>query len=304
MEKRAFKVGQIDKPVRIDVYLVDILGEGISRSHIKRLIDNGNVSVNGERVKAHHNVKLGHVIEVALEELAAFGLEAEDISLDIIYEDEDIIVLNKPPFMAVHPGAGIHSGTLVNALLHHCGNLSTVNDSRPGIVHRLDKDTSGVMVVAKNNAGHTELARQFKERRVKKRYVALVSGIMELDEGIIDLPIGRHPTHREKMAVRHDSEKNAITEYKVIRRFGNFTAVSLNLKTGRTHQIRVHMAHIGHPLLGDSKYGGKGGKFPRQALHSCYLNFTHPRTGENMEFTAKLPADMKEAVCGDDLGIY
>lgn len=299
MENHTFKVKDGEAPERIDQYLVGVFPSPISRSHLKRLIDSGNILVNGARVKAHHNVKPGETIEVRLEELAPEAAEAENIKLDIIYEDDDIIVVNKPAGIAVHPGAGIHSGTLVNALLYHCKTLSTVNDERPGIVHRLDKDTSGLIVVAKNNTSHAELAKQFKERAVKKNYIAFVRGAVELDEGIVDLPIGRHPSNRQKMAVRYDSEKNAVTEYKVLKRFDNFTAVLLNLKTGRTHQIRVHMAYLGHPVLGDGKYGAKD-KFPRQALHSYYLSFRHPRTQKFLEFKAFLPEDMR-SIAGENL---
>jgi 23S rRNA pseudouridine1911/1915/1917 synthase len=291
MENHSFKVKDDECGGRIDQYLVGVFPSAISRSHLKKLIDNGNVLVNGARVNAHYNIKSGQTIEVRLEELSRAAAEAEDIKLDIIYEDDDIIVINKRPGIAVHPGAGLHSGTLVNALLYHCRTLSDINDAGPGIVHRLDKDTSGAMVVAKNNASHAELAKQFKERAVKKNYIALVRGALELDEGTVDLPIGRHPGNRQKMAVRYDSEKNAITEYKVLKRFDDFTAVLLNLMTGRTHQIRVHMAYLGHPVLGDGKYGARE-KFPRQALHSYYLSFRHPRTGKPLGFKAPLPEDM------------
>jgi len=298
MKIHTFKVKDGEGGARIDQYLVGAFPDAISRSHLKKLIDNGNVLVNGARVKAHHNVKPGETIEVRLEELGPAAAEAEDIKLDIIYEDDDIVVINKRPGIAVHPGAGASSGTLVNALLYHCKTLSDISESGPGIVHRLDKDTSGVMVVAKNNVSHAELARQFKERAVKKNYIALVRGSIELDEGTVDLPIGRHPSNRQKMAVRYDSEKIAITEYKVLKRLDGFTAVLLNLKTGRTHQIRVHMAYLGHPVLGDGKYGAKE-KFPRQALHSYSLSFRHPRTGEPLEFKAPLPEDMRVIIGRD-----
>lgn len=302
MEKFTFQVTENELSIRLDQYLVTVFTKPISRSHIKRLIDNGNILVNGLRVKAHHKVRPGDKIEVFLEELPVLGLEPQDISIEIIYEDDDIIVVNKPPGIAVHPGPGIASGTLVNAVLYHCKSLSTVDDARPGIVHRLDKDTSGVMVVAKNNLSHTELAKQFKERIVKKRYIALVKGVVELDEGVVDLPIGRHPSQRQKMAVRYDSTKRAVTEYKVLKRFEDFTMLELNLKSGRTHQIRVHMAYLGHPVLGDEKYGAKGrlsGQaclLGRQALHSYYLSFRHPRTGKEMEFKAELPDDIKALI--------
>ena len=295
MEDHTFEVGADEDSVRLDQYLTAVFPGPISRSHLKKLIDEGKVLVDGKAAKPHHKVRAGERIEVSLEETAAAKLEGEDIALEIIYEDDDILVINKQPGIAVHPGAGTYSGTIVNALLNHCNKLSDVNAARPGIVHRLDKETSGVMVVAKNNASHRELARQFKDRTVKKNYLALVKGIVELDNGVVDLPIGRHPSNRQKMAVRFDSERPAVTEYRVIKRFDGFTLVILNLKTGRTHQIRVHMAYIGHPVLGDEKYGSKG-KFPMQALHSYYLKLRHPKSGEEMEFTAGLPDDMKSII--------
>ncbi|MDD5424038.1 MAG: RluA family pseudouridine synthase, partial [Candidatus Omnitrophica bacterium] len=281
MENYTFEVGLEAGPVRLDQFLTSVFPRPVTRSHLKKLMEEGRVLVDGVPAKPHHRVKPGQKVEVSLEEAVASSLEAEEIGLDILYEDDDIVVVNKQPGIAVHPGAGVHSGTLVNALLNHCKDLSDLNEGRPGLVHRLDKDTSGVIVIAKNNASHAELARQFKAREVKKNYLALVKGVIEIDNGVVDLPIGRHPSNRQKMAVRHDSERNAITEYKVIKRFENSTLVMLNLKTGRTHQIRVHMAYIGHPVLGDEKYGSKG-KFPRQALHSFYLKLRHPVTGKEM----------------------
>lgn len=295
MESHTFEVGPDEKSVRLDLYLASVFPKPISRSHLKKLIDNGKVLVNGIQMKPHHKVRPGERVEVLSGEPVSSKPEAEDIALDIIYEDDDILVINKQPGIAVHPGAGTSSGTIVNALLSHCKKLSDVNEARPGIVHRLDKDTSGLMVIAKNNTSHMELARQFKERTVKKNYLALVKGTVELDNGVVDLPIGRHPSNRQKMAVRYDSEKKAVTEYKVVGRYGDFTLVMLNLKTGRTHQIRVHMAYLGHPVLGDEKYGSKG-NFPRQALHSYHLKFRHPTSGKEMEFTADLPDDMKKII--------
>lgn len=306
MESHTFEVGPDEGSVRLDQYLASVFPKPVSRSHLKKLIDAGNILVNGKAAKPHHKVKPGEKIEVSLEEPVSSKPEAEDIALEILYEDDDIIVINKEPGIAVHPGAGTRSGTIVNALLNHCQKLSDVNAARPGIVHRLDKDTSGVMVIAKNNASHTELARQFKDHTVKKNYLALVKGVVELDNGVVDLPIGRHPSNRQKMAVRYDSERKAVTEYKVIKRFEGFTLVMLNLKTGRTHQIRVHMAYIGHPVLGDEKYGSrdrpalKGGRaLSRQALHSYYLKLRHPTSGKEMEFTADLPDDMKSMIGPD-----
>ena len=301
MENYTFEVGPEPVSARLDQYLVSVLPETVSRSHLKKLIAGGHILVNGKPAKPHHKVKPGEKIEVSFEEPASPELKAEDIPLDIIYEDDDMIVINKQPGIAVHPAPGSRSGTIVNALLFHCRKLSDMNEGRPGIVHRLDKDTSGVMVAAKNNASHAELARQFKDRAVKKNYLALVKGVVEMDNGVVDLPIGRHPSNRQKMAVRYDSERKAVTEYKVIKRFDGFTLVKLDLKTGRTHQIRVHMAYIGHPVLGDEKYGSKG-KFPRQALHSYYLRLRHPKDGREMEFRADLPDDMKN-IMGPDISL-
>lgn len=303
MENYAFEVSPDERAVRLDVYLVSVFPRPVSRSHLKKLMDAGRIRVNGEPAKAHQKIKPGQKIEVSLDEPVPLKLEPEEIVLDVIYEDDDIIVVNKQPGIAVHPGAGVSSGTLVNALLNHCNSLSTLNEGRPGLVHRLDKDTSGAIVIAKNNASHTELSRQFKDRSVKKNYLALVAGVLELDNGIVDLPIGRHPSNRQKMAVRYDSERNAVTEYKVIKRFKDFTLVMLNLKTGRTHQIRVHMAYMGHPVLGDEKYGSKG-NFPRQALHSYYLQLKHPKTGKVMEFFAEPPEDMKNMIGPDYNNIF
>ena len=217
----------------------------------------------------------------------------EDIPLDILYEDEYVLVVNKPKGMVVHPSAGHYSGTLVNAVMAHChGNLSGINGiMRPGIVHRIDKDTTGALLVCKNDASHRDLAEQLKEHSIKRRYRAVVSGNLKEDQGVIDAPIGRHPVDRKKMAVNYKNGKEAVTHYKVLERFGNATYVECRLETGRTHQIRVHMTSIGHPLLGDEVYGS--GKNPyhlqRQALHAMVLGFVHPATGEYMEFTAPLP---------------
>ncbi|KPK42386.1 MAG: hypothetical protein AMJ78_02730 [Omnitrophica WOR_2 bacterium SM23_29] len=291
MEKFTFEVNEREPLIRLDQYLVNTFPKSISRSHVKKLIDNGKILVNGIKVKVHHKIRPGEKIEVLLEE-QPLDLKPEDIPLNIIYEDADIIVVDKPPGIATHPGPGIASGTLVNALLHHCKSLSIISEARPGIVHRLDKGTSGVMVIAKNNYSHMELAKQFKERTIKKRYIALVKGNVELDEGVVDLPIGRHPRLRQKMAVRYGLSKKAVTEYKVLKRFKDFTMLELNLKTGRTHQIRVHMAYLGHPILGDKKYGAKD-EFYRVALHSYVLGFRHPRTGQVLEFRTELPGDIK-----------
>jgi 23S rRNA pseudouridine1911/1915/1917 synthase len=223
------------------------------------------------------------------------GLAPENLPLEILHEDEYLLIVNKPAGMASHPAAGINSGTLVNALLYHCKTLSCAGQDRPGIVHRLDRDTSGLMVVAKDDGTHHRLAEQFKERQVRKRYIAFVKGLMELDEGKIELPIGRHPTQRQKQAVRFGESREAVTEYRVIKRFFGkdaATKVELTPKTGRMHQLRVHLSYIGHPILGDLLYGEKSALILRQALHASRLGFRHPVSGKDLEFNAEIPADM------------
>lgn len=276
--------------VRIDSYLASNIEE-ISRSYIQKLIDDGSVFVNGKKVKSNYKVKEKDIIKISIPEPVALDIEPEDIELDIMYEDDDVIVINKPQGMVVHPAAGNYTGTLVNALLKHCNNLSGINGViRPGIVHRIDKDTSGVIVAAKNDLSHKDIAEQIKKHTVKRIYIALVEGVVKPERGTIEGAIGRHHVDRKKMDVVANG-KEAITHFTVLERIGNYTLIEARLETGRTHQIRVHMSHIGHPLVGDPVYGIKKQRFnlQGQALHAAVLGFVHPRTREYMEFKAPLP---------------
>ena len=283
---------------RLDVFLarMAIQGDPLSRSRIQKLITDGNVTVDGKPAKASLRLAAGAVVAVELPEPEATDIAPENIPLDILYEDEDVIVVNKARGMVVHPAAGVSSGTLVNALLAHCKDLSGINGAlRPGIVHRLDKDTSGVMIAAKNDTAHRSLAEQIQEKTAKRVYWAILTGNIPEEEGVIHGAIGRNPKDRQKMAVVRENGKDATTNFRVLERFGAYTLAECRLMTGRTHQIRVHMAYIGHPVLGDPKYGAKKCPFSieGQALHSKTLMFTHPRTGEKMEFEAPLPEDMQ-----------
>lgn len=280
---------------RLDVFLTNRL-QDTTRSFVQKLIRDKQVTVNAKEAKANYRVQLGDVVKVVLPEPKTVDVLAEDIPLDILYEDEDIIVVNKARGMVVHPAAGNYQGTLVNALLEHCTNLSGINgEIRPGIVHRLDKDTSGVMVAAKNDRAHVSLAQQIKNRTAGRIYWAIVQGNIKEDTGTIHAPIGRHATNRKKMAVTFSNSKEAITNFTVIMRFGEYTLVECKLLTGRTHQIRVHMAYIGHPVVGDPKYGSPKSRFSidGQALHAKKLRLEHPVTGQEMVFEAPLPADMQ-----------
>ena len=280
---------------RLDVFLAR-MDETLSRSCVQRLIADGHVMVDGKTPKASQRLSEGATVAVELPEPEATDIVPEKIPLDILYEDEDVIVVNKARGMVVHPAAGVSRGTLVNALLAHCKDLSGINGAlRPGIVHRLDKDTSGVMIAAKNDAAHRSLAEQIQEKTAKRVYWAILTGNIAEVEGVIHGAIGRNPKDRQKMAVVRESGKDATTNFRVLERFGAYTLVECRLLTGRTHQIRVHMAYIGHPVVGDPKYGAKKCPFSieGQALHSKTLMFTHPRTGERMEFEAPLPQDMQ-----------
>lgn len=276
--------------LRIDVFLNEIF-EDMSRSQLQKLIEEENITVNDKIVKSNYKIKTSDIIKVCIPELKVLEIKAEDIDIEILYEDEDIAIINKPQGMVVHPAAGNYSGTLVNALLSKCSNLSGINGViRPGIVHRIDKDTSGILVVAKNDIAHRSLAEQIKEHTVKRIYIALVEGIIKNDTGTVDKPIGRNPIERKKMAIVRNGRK-AVTHYKVIERFKNNTLIEARLETGRTHQIRVHMAYLGHPLVGDPLYGFKKQKYNLlgQVLHAKTLGLVHPRTHEYMEFTSPLP---------------
>lgn len=294
MMRTVFTADRTDE--RLDLFLVRWLPD-LSRSYAQRLIADGQVTVDGTARKANYKLRGGEEIACTMPPAEEIEICAEDIPLDILYEDADIIVVNKARGMVVHPAAGIYTGTLVNALLWHCHDLSGINGAlRPGIVHRLDKDTSGVMVAAKNDMAHHYLARQIRDKDARREYRAIVHGNIVPRAGVITGDIGRHPTDRKKMAIVRENGKPATTHFEVLERFGSYTYVSCRLETGRTHQIRVHMTSIGHPLVGDPKYTAKKNPFAivGQALHSLSLSLTHPRTGTEMTFTAPLPADMEE----------
>lgn len=290
MENFQFQVDENCVGERLDVFLSNKL-ENKSRSNIQGIIEGEAVSVNGKCKKSNYKLKVKDIVTVCIPEPIHLNVKAEEIPLDIIYEDSDVIVIDKPQGMVVHPAPGNYSGTLVNALLNHCTDLSGINGVvRPGIVHRIDKDTSGALVIAKNDNAHNSLAEQFKEHSITRSYLALVEGVIKNDEGIINEPIARHPIDKIKMAVVKNG-KHAITHYKVIERFENYTLVECNLETGRTHQIRVHMAKILHPLVGDLIYGYKKQKFnlKGQVLHAKKLGFIHPSTNKYIEFISPLP---------------
>lgn len=277
---------------RIDKFISEQCEE-LSRSYIQKLLKSGEVYVGQKAVKPSYKVTEGDTISFEVPEAVELEIVPEDIPLDIVYEDHDVILVNKPKGMVVHPAAGHYSGTLVNALMFHCKNdLSGINGVlRPGIVHRIDMDTTGILIVCKNDLAHTSIAEQLKEHSITRRYQAIVHGVLKDDEGTIDAPVGRHPQDRKKMCINHQNGKHAVTHYRVLNRFKNFTHIECRLETGRTHQIRVHMASLNHPLLGDAVYGPAKCpyKLQGQTLHAGVLGFVHPRTGEYMEFEAPLP---------------
>lgn len=278
--------------IRIDRFIADNVAD-ISRSSAVNLIESGNVLVNGKTVPKNYKLKACDNIKIIIPDPVAYEAEAENIPLDVIYEDKWLLVVNKPKDMVVHPAAGNYNGTLVNALLYHCGDsLSGINGvMRPGIVHRIDKDTSGLLIVAKNDFSHSLLAEQIKAHSFTREYEAVVYGNLKADEGTVDAPIGRHPVDRKKMCVIDKNSKNAVTHYKVIQRFKGYTHIRCRLETGRTHQIRVHMAYLGHPVSGDLVYGVKNEKTPfaGQCLHAKKIGFIHPFTKEYLEFESDLP---------------
>jgi 23S rRNA pseudouridine1911/1915/1917 synthase len=296
---REFRVGQEDSESRLDLFLTRQLSE-LTRSFIQRLIAAGRVEINGIiRTKSGFSLSTGDHILMTMPPPIPSDVIPESIPLDILFEDASMAVINKQRGMVVHPAAGNWQGTLVNALLAHCQDLSGINGViRPGIVHRLDKDTSGVMLVAKTDQAHVSLAEQIKNHTAGRIYVAVIHGTLAQDEGTIEGAIGRHPKDRKKMAVVRQGGKDAVTHYKVLERMERYTVVSCRLETGRTHQIRVHMALIGHPVVGDPKYGPPSTGFPikGQALHSSAIHFIHPMTGAAMNFSATLPEDMRQLI--------
>lgn len=281
---------------RIDKYVKAQMGEDTSRSQIQLWIEDGNLTVDGSPVKANYKIAAGDLIVLRIPEAEATEIVPEDIPLEVYYEDSDVIVVNKERGMVVHPAPGHASGTLVNALMYHCKDLSGINgELRPGIVHRIDKDTSGLLMAAKNDKAHASLAAQLKEHSVTRKYFALVHGNLAHDQGTVDAPIGRDPHDRKMYTVIERNSKPAVTHFQVTERFGDYTLLELKLETGRTHQIRVHMKFIGHPLVGDPLYGrSKGIRMDGQALHAAVLGFVHPLSGEYLEFQAPLPQDMED----------
>ena len=289
MERINFTVnadGRIDKVISLQL-------PEITRSAAAKIIENGGCRVDGKPVGKSYKATVGETVELLIDDPEPIDAVPQNIPLDIVYEDSDLLVVNKPRGMVVHPAAGNYDGTLVNALLYHCGDsLSGINGKlRPGIVHRIDKDTSGLLIVAKNDFAHRGLAEQIKEHSFKREYEAVVHGVIKEPSGKIDAPIGRHSTNRKQMAVTDKSSRNAVTYYSVIKNYRNFCHVRLRLETGRTHQIRVHMAYIHHPVAGDPVYGPKKGvtELNGQCLHARVIGFIHPRSGEYLEFTSELP---------------
>jgi 23S rRNA pseudouridine1911/1915/1917 synthase len=285
------RIRENEDSMRLDQYLSSHFKD-MSRSYIKKLIDSGNVRLNGEIPKGSVKTSPGDLITVDIPMAEDYRVEPQDLPLDIVYQDKDIVVVNKDKGMVVHPGHGNPSGTLVNALLHQIRDLSGINGvKRPGIVHRIDKDTSGLLLVAKNDAAHKKLAALLKKHDIRRNYYAIVEGVIQEENGKIDAPIGRDPKNRIKMAVVNQNSKSAVTHFKVIERFPKHTLIEASLETGRTHQIRVHMAYIGHPLVGDGVYGFKKQVLTKegQALHAFRLAFDHPSTGEEMIFETAIP---------------
>lgn len=288
---------EVSSGIRLDVALAQKTEK--SRSYIQTLITEERVLVNGQPQKANYKVQQEDEIEINFPEPKELNVEPENLDLDIIYEDDDLLVVNKPQGMVVHPAPGAWSGTMVNALLYHCHSLSDINGViRPGIVHRIDKDTSGLLIVAKNNKAHNHIAHQIKEHTAQRKYRAIVYGVLSEPSGTIDAPIGRDPRDRKKMAVVFRNAKEAVTHYEVLQRFNKFTEIRAVLETGRTHQIRVHMEYLKHPVLGDPLYGPKNNPYglKGQVLHAEHLRFVHPTTEEVMEFMAEPPDSYREII--------
>lgn len=292
METLNFNITEENNNIRIDRYLAEQCPD-LSRSYIQKLVKDGAVFVNNRQVKANYKVQPQDQVILTIPDMQVPDILPENISLDILYEDQWLLVVNKPKDMVVHPSAGHMEGTLVNAVMAHCGeHLSGINGVlRPGIVHRIDKDTTGALLICKDDTVHRDLAEQLKVHSIKRRYRAIVQGNLKEDQGTVDAPVGRHPTDRKKMAVNYKNGKEAVTHYQVLERFGNATYIECRLETGRTHQIRVHMASLGHPLLGDTIYGSSKNPYhlQGQALHAMILGFVHPITREYLEFQAPLP---------------
>lgn len=308
MQEYKLKVSAEDSGKRLDVFIVNFSQQnklGFSREYVQKLIVDGSISLNKQtvsaqdelnilKVKAHYKVKDGDEVIIRIEDKKTDTLQPENIPLDIVYEDEDLVVINKPAGLVVHPAPGNYEHTLVNGLLFHFKNLSDINPQRPGIVHRLDKQTSGLLIIAKNNDAHLGLIRQFSSHTIRREYLALVKGKMEFDENIIELPIGRHPYKRKNMAVDFSqNSRYAKTFYRTIKRTEDWSLVELKPWTGRTHQLRVHLAFIGHPVLGDTKYG-RNNEFERLALHAKSIVFIHPHTNRLLEFFCNIPEEFVE----------
>ncbi len=300
MEHYNLNITDENSEKRIDRFLSEYFSE-YSRSFFQKLIKEKQILVNKKEIKSNYKLNRDDMVEITIPDPEILDVEPENIPLDILYEDEDLIIVNKPKGMVVHPSAGHYSNTLVNALLYHCKDqLSGINGTmRPGIVHRIDQNTTGSLVVCKNDFSHNSLAEQLKEHSITRKYRAIVHGILKEDEGTIDQPIGRHPIDRKKMAINHKNGKYAVTHYRVLERFQNFTYIECQLETGRTHQIRVHMSSIHHPILGDDVYGPS--KCPYhlqgQTLHAMVIGFVHPRTETYLEITAPLPTYFEELLC-------
>ncbi len=300
MQEYTLEVSTQNTNTRLDICIFNFSKQnnlGFSRTFIQGLIAKGKITLNNLSIKkSHYKVKAGDEIKIHTEEKQPAFIRPENIPLEIIYEDDDIAVINKQAGLVVHPAPGNSEHTLVNALLYHFKELSDINKERPGIVHRLDKETSGLIVIAKNNAAHLDLARQFAKHSIKRKYAALVSGRMEFDENVVEMPIGRHPLKRKNMAVGFSrNTKYAKTFYRTLKRTKDFSLLELEPFTGRTHQIRVHLAFLGHPILGDTKYG-KNNEFRRLALHAKSIGFIHPRFAKFMEFSCNTPFDFTELI--------
>lgn len=287
-----------ESDLRIDAYISSKL-DSLSRSAVQKLIGDNNITVNNKAINKNYKIKINDEIKVIMPPPQVLDVKAEDIELDIVYEDSDVAVINKPQGMVVHPAAGHYSGTLVNALMNNVEDLSSINGVlRPGIVHRLDKNTSGLLIIAKNDLSHSFLSNCLKEHSINRIYYALVEGVVKNDKGVINAPLGRSEKDRKKRCVTTKNSKEAITNYEVIKRYKKYTLIKLKLETGRTHQIRVHMKHIGHPVVGDDVYGKEDKKFglKGQLLHSKSIGFIHPTTKEYLEFDSELPDYFKKVL--------